>query len=505
MNLQINSLKTDSLKTEESKNPVFDLLKSHIDVAEQNTLDKENFKDILNRFVNGKDVEEEHNQDRLRDTKPEHLDKSVGEEKNSKDKGIVDESALKESIILLSSIKEYLSSDKKFDSIVKNIDKVIDYLKNKEVNNANLILVKNLLDEFIKSKEIFSKEISGKESLGKFIVNLIEKINQILHEPRGNFVQKAFEANSGKTNTNILREVISSFGDKVANDSVNSKRHNNVEERIKVFDFRKSSENSLNNSKNSDKEFSILGINKISFSQENNSLGGSNLDFRLENLNLDSSNNNLRLERTTRNLSNKSGQASLGNVEQNFKKNVVDEANGKKSEIPLMIYTPIEFDKKNELTVNSTKATSFVNYFKLDFAYQLNQLAGTMIINLRNNVNEMKMTLFPPELGKVFVKFESTKDGRIVGNIVVSTKEAFTLFQEHLNVIKDTLQNQGFQFVDINLSMSNDNFGNQRDFSSIFGESSIKVSTKQVERNYGDTYLGYPKTILEDSTISLYA
>ena len=81
MNLQINSLKTDglktdSLKTEESKNSVFDLLKSHIDVTEQNTLDKENFKDILNRFVNGKDVEEEHNQDRLRNTKPEHLDKS---------------------------------------------------------------------------------------------------------------------------------------------------------------------------------------------------------------------------------------------------------------------------------------------------------------------------------------------------------------------------------------------------------------------------------------------
>jgi hypothetical protein len=504
MNLQINSLKTDSLKTEESRNSVFDLLKSHIDVTEQNTLDKENFKDILNRFVNGKDVEEEHNQGRLRDTKPEHLDKSVGEKKNSKDKDVIDESALEESIILLSSIKEYLSSDKKFDRIVKNIDKVIDYLKNKEVNNANLILVKNLLDELIKSKEVFSKEISGKESLGKFIVSLIEKINQILHEPRGNFVQNAFEANSGKTNTNILREVISSFGDKVANNSVASKRHSDVEERIKVFDFRRSSENSLNNSKNSDKEFSILGINKISFSQENNSLGGSNLDFRLENLNLDSSNNNLRLERTTRNLSNKSGQASLGNVEQNFKKNVVDEANGKKSEIPLMIYTPIEFDKKNELTVNSTKA-SFVNYFKLDFAYQLNQLAGTMIINLRNNVNEMKMTLFPPELGKVFVKFESTKDGRIVGNIVVSTKEAFTLFQEHLNVIKDTLQNQGFQFVDINLSMSNDNFGNQRDFSSIFGESSIKVSTKQIERNYGDTYLGYPKTILEDSTISLYA
>ena len=473
MNLQINGLKTDSLKTEESKNSVFDLLKSHIDVTEQNTLDKENFKDILNRFVNGKDVEEEHNQDRLRNTKPEHLDKSVGDEKNSKDKDIVDESALKESIILLSSIKEYLSSDKKFDSIVKNIDKVIDYLKNKEVNNANLILVKNLLDELIKSKEVFSKEISGKESLGNFIVSLIGKINKILHEPKSNFVQNAFEASSGKTNTNILREVISSFGDKVANNSVASKRHSDVEERIKVFDFRKSSENS-------------------------------NLDFRLENLNLDSSNNNLRLERT-KNLSNKNGQASLGNVEQNFKKNVVDEANSKKSEIPLMIYTPIEFDKKNELTVNSTKATSFVNYFKLDFAYQLNQLAGTMIINLRNNVNEMKMTLFPPELGKVFVKFESTKDGRIVGNIVVSTKEAFTLFQEHLNVIKDTLQNQGFQFVDINLSMSNDNFGNQRDFSSIFGESSIKVSTKQVERNYGDTYLGYPKTILEDSTISLYA
>jgi flagellar hook-length control protein FliK len=504
MNLQINGLKTDSLKTEESKNSVFDLLKSHIDVTEQNTLDKENFKDILNRLVNGKDVKEEHNQDRLRDTKPEHLYKSVGYEKNSEDKDVVDESALEEAIILLSSIKEYLSSDKKFDSIVKNIDKVIDYLKNKEVNNANLILVKNLLDELIKSKEVFSKEISGKESLGKFIVSLIEKINQILHEPKSNFVQNAFEANSGKTNTNILREVISSFGDKVANNSVASKRHSDVEERIKVFDFRKSSENSLNNSKNSDKEFSILGINKISFSQENNSLSGLNLDFRLENLNLDSSNNNLRLERT-KNLSNKNGQASLGNVEQNFKKNVVDEANGKKSEIPLMIYTPIEFDKKNELTVNSTKATSFVNYFKLDFAYQLNQLAGTMIINLRNNFNEMKMTLFPPELGKVFVKFESTKDGRIVGNIVVSTKEAFTLFQEHLNVIKDTLQNQGFQFVDINLSMSNDNFGNQRDFSSIFGESSIKVSTKQVERNYGDTYLGYPKTILEDSTISLYA
>ncbi|MEN2998777.1 MAG: flagellar hook-length control protein FliK [Brevinematia bacterium] len=94
----------------------------------------------------------------------------------------------------------------------------------------------------------------------------------------------------------------------------------------------------------------------------------------------------------------------------------------------------------------------------------MDEVSGRIVINLKNNSNEMKMTLFPPELGKVFVKFENTAEGRLVGNIVVTTEKAFNLFQENLSVIKENLSNQGINVSDIKLSLDNLNLGNYGNF-----------------------------------------
>ncbi len=497
------SLQITGSKVEESRNLVFDLVKSHIEISSKNTLDKEEFRDILGKFVND-GIKGEIDQDRLRNTEIERSGKDIEDEKNIKDKNVVDVSALEEVIKLLSSIKEHLGANKKFDDVVKNIDKFIESLKDRG-SVSNLVLAKNLLGGLLNSKEIFYREIFGKGSLNELPGNLIEKINGLLLESRSNFIQKGFEANGGKISINALKELVSYVSEKRINNSVEGRKYNNVEERIRIFDFRKNPENLLKNDKGVEKELANLKINRVPFAQENNNLAGYNSDFNLVSSSLETSSDNLNI-RKVKNLSSKKNLASLGNVEQSFKKNVTDEMSSRRPEVSLISYTPVEFDKKGEMNMfSSTKATTLGSYFKLDFAYQLNQLAGTMIINLRNSVNEMRMTLFPPELGKVFVKFESTKDGKIVGNIVVSTKEAFTLFQEHLNIIKDTLQNQGFQFVDVNLSMSNDNFGSQKDFSSILSESGIRVNTQHVEVNHGNAYLGHHRESLEDATISLYA
>ncbi|MGB9621170.1 MAG: flagellar hook-length control protein FliK, partial [Brevinematia bacterium] len=89
----------------------------------------------------------------------------------------------------------------------------------------------------------------------------------------------------------------------------------------------------------------------------------------------------------------------------------------------------------------------------------LNEFTGKVLINLKNGNSEMKMTLFPPELGKVFVKFESI-EGKLVGNIVVSTREAYTLFEEHLSVLKDNLVNQGVNVQNITLTIDSSLYGN---------------------------------------------
>ncbi|MCX8096174.1 MAG: flagellar hook-length control protein FliK [Spirochaetes bacterium] len=125
------------------------------------------------------------------------------------------------------------------------------------------------------------------------------------------------------------------------------------------------------------------------------------------------------------------------------------------------LQTQVKFDNL-KLTVNQSQSTSLQPNFFIQLqmlSRAVEEFSGRLVMNLRNGTSEMKMTLFPPEIGKVFVKVETTNDGKIIGNIVVSTKEAYTLFQEHLNTIKENLANQGFNVSNMNLTLDNSMFG----------------------------------------------
>lgn len=173
--------------------------------------------------------------------------------------------------------------------------------------------------------------------------------------------------------------------------------------------------------------------------------------------------------------------------------------------------TPVRNEVFRAFNVSQQVVSNVSNNFFVQFnmlTNAVNEFSGRVVINLRNNVNEMKMTLFPPELGKVSVKFESLGDGKLVGNIIVSSREAYTLFQEHLNVIKDNLANQGFNIVKIDVDFDNmmSGFSNER-FSK--GENTqmdgmgtfLRFSEKKEEYES----LSKISSIYHDGSISLYA
>lgn len=137
--------------------------------------------------------------------------------------------------------------------------------------------------------------------------------------------------------------------------------------------------------------------------------------------------------------------------------------------------------------------------------FALNEFSGKVLINLRNGNSEMKMTLFPPELGKVFVKFESTEGGKLVGNIIVSTKEAHTLFQEHLNVLKENLINQGVNLQDITLTIDSSLYGDSERGNKelINDEKSWFIKPKLVEEKYDET-IQISKSNYHEGKLNMY-
>lgn len=154
----------------------------------------------------------------------------------------------------------------------------------------------------------------------------------------------------------------------------------------------------------------------------------------------------------------------------------------------------------------SVQQSSFFVYFQA-LSNAVSEFSGRVVINLRNNINEMRMTLFPPEIGRVFAKFESTSDGKIVGDIVVSTKEAYTLFQEHLNAIKENLLGQGFNITDIRLSLDSfglGGYGNNRERDAVtLSQDGFFLRFRKPEGEYTKSY--DKSSTSYDGIINLYA
>lgn len=172
--------------------------------------------------------------------------------------------------------------------------------------------------------------------------------------------------------------------------------------------------------------------------------------------------------------------------------------------------TPVRNEVFRSFNVSQQVVSNVSNNFFVQFnmlTNAINEFSGRVVINLRNNVNEMKMTLFPPELGKVSVKFESLGDGKLVGNIIVSSREAYTLFQEHLNVIKDNLANQGFNIVKIDVDFDNmmSGFSNERFSKGENTQNGMGTFLRFSEKKEEYESLSKISSIYHDGSISLYA
>ncbi|MCX8029817.1 MAG: flagellar hook-length control protein FliK [Brevinematales bacterium] len=174
-----------------------------------------------------------------------------------------------------------------------------------------------------------------------------------------------------------------------------------------------------------------------------------------------------------------------------------------------LLQTPFKIETRfTPHQVQQPFQTLFQPYVQLQMlSNSIQEFSGKMIINLRNNINEMKMTLFPPDLGKVFVKVETNSDGKISGSIVVSTKEAYTLFQEYLNVIKENLVNQGFQVGNMNVVLDNGLYGgtsSYKDNEAILDNEKFFNAFKKASNEYEDA--SSPLRISDyDGKIIIYA
>ncbi len=164
----------------------------------------------------------------------------------------------------------------------------------------------------------------------------------------------------------------------------------------------------------------------------------------------------------------------------------------------------ISFDKKVEkqesnLIVKSyTPFTNSLN--KANIESIINQITARSLIVVRNGKSELNMQLFPPELGRVNIKF-LLEDGNLTGKIVVSTKEAFMLFDHNKEQLAQSLNQAGVDVGKIDLSLGN--FETKGDSNSS-GDEKMEKSFffGGIENDFLEESLDENLNILIDSTIN---
>lgn len=165
-----------------------------------------------------------------------------------------------------------------------------------------------------------------------------------------------------------------------------------------------------------------------------------------------------------------------------------------------MIFTiDKKIDKQENIIVkNYTPFTSGLNRANIEAL--INQISGRALVVIKEGKSELKMQLFPPELGKMNMKFV-LEDGQLTGKIVVSTKEAFMLFDHNKEQLAQSLNQAGVDVGRIDISLSDFQTNGEGESSSeekmeksfFFGE--IKSSEEFLEDFVGNN-------LLIDSTIN---
>lgn len=111
---------------------------------------------------------------------------------------------------------------------------------------------------------------------------------------------------------------------------------------------------------------------------------------------------------------------------------------------------------QQSMRTQSAGMAATVSRSQLDALFQ--NIAGRMSMTLRDGSSEFKMSLTPPELGFMRMKF-TLEDGQLAGKIVVSTPEAKALFDQNQGELQRALQQAGITLGQMDVAYSQDGSG----------------------------------------------
>jgi flagellar hook-length control protein FliK len=133
-------------------------------------------------------------------------------------------------------------------------------------------------------------------------------------------------------------------------------------------------------------------------------------------------------------------------------------------------------------------------FSKVDLAKLFSEISGRAFVVLKEGKSELRMQLFPPELGRMNMKFV-LEDGQLTGKIVVSTKEAFMLFDQNKDNLANALSQAGIELGKIDVMLGDFESGNNNGFESdektsfYFGNTGNSLELETVEREYEEKLL----------------
>jgi len=84
----------------------------------------------------------------------------------------------------------------------------------------------------------------------------------------------------------------------------------------------------------------------------------------------------------------------------------------------------------------------------------IDQVAGGIVTNVRQNKNEVVITLDPPELGSLKINL-SLDDGKVQVHIIAEARESRSLIENHIPELKQALQLHRLDLVDVRVDSGN--------------------------------------------------
>ncbi len=334
------------------------------------------------------------------------------------------ENILENSISFKETLKEEIKKEKPTtENLVKQVETIEKKLealsKNNELNSDELLEIKNILKD-IKLLIDLLKEGKLKSNSDIRFENIIFSIEQFLNQ-----LSQLLEKGDFKS----LKELIKSFSSVL---SVKEKTPQYFEKEI---------------SESRDKIFAMENNHKITLSEKTEET------FVKEPI----------IIKANETIKPKVEKADMPlAIEKNFpiQKKELDFL----KDVIFITEKKVEKSTENIVVRNYNVFTSSLNRANIEAL--ISQITGKAVIIVRQGKSELKMQLFPPELGKMNMKF-TLEDGQLTGKIVVSTKEAFMLFDQNKESLAHSLNQAGVNVGRIDISLGDFDSSNGENFETL--------------------------------------